>query len=82
MKANVVTDRDDLINPGDILEIANSDGIIQHMIMVCPGCGKVSGGNHIFDPLTISVTPSIVHNKDLGGCGWHGHLTNGIFTPC
>lgn len=52
--------------------------------MCCPNCGKKSSsvGNHIFIEATKSYHPSIVHNKKLGGCGWHGWLTNGVFTSC
>ncbi len=27
-----------------------------------------------------TLKPSIFHNKEKGGCGWHGYLTKGIFT--
>jgi hypothetical protein len=26
---------------------------------------------------TLTLTPSILRNKDRGGCGWHGFITNG-----
>lgn len=26
-----------------------------------------------------TATPSIHHTKTLGGCGWHGFLTKGVF---
>jgi hypothetical protein len=26
---------------------------------------------------TLTITPSILRSKDLGGCGWHGFITNG-----
>lgn len=29
-----------------------------------------------------TLTPSILSNKASGGCGWHGHLTAGVFKPC
>lgn len=60
----------------------------------CPGCGK-RGGLRIYgeaktespswelqsrDPVTLS--PSVHHAADLGGCGWHGFLQNGIWTSC
>jgi hypothetical protein len=40
----------------------------------------VTGG----DPRTsiVSLAPSIHHTKALGGCGWHGYLTRGVFSPC
>ena len=27
-----------------------------------------------------TLTPSIFHRKEKGGCGWHGHLIKGVFT--
>ncbi len=26
---------------------------------------------------TLTLTPSILRNKEKGGCGWHGFITNG-----
>ena len=26
---------------------------------------------------TLTLTPSILRNRDKGGCGWHGFITNG-----
>lgn len=31
---------------------------------------------------TLTLTPSIFRRKDLGGCGWHGFITNGEVTSC
>lgn len=55
------------------------------LVFLCRGCGKTvristkgkPSWNINFDTLT--VTPSIRHDKDLGGCGWHGHLKSGKF---
>jgi hypothetical protein len=56
------------------------------LVWCCPQCGEATstanGSKHVFDPKTNSLTPSIVHSKKLGGCGYHGFLTNGIFKEC
>jgi hypothetical protein len=80
---NLVDDNKLLLNKGDglIFQFSRDDDKCG-LIIVCPKCGKVTSGRHIYNPETKSLTPSIVHNKDLGGCGWHGWLTNGIFTEC
>lgn len=67
--------------PGEYIPAPGNKGVI----MCCPGCGKLSAPRdntkHIYNPETKSVQPSIVHDQELGGCGWHGHLTNGEFIP-
>lgn len=82
MKLNLVTDEDLVQNPGDAHIVQGGKGL--QLIICCPGCGKVSAsaGTHLYDPATQSYSPSIVHNKDLGGCGWHGWLKNGEFVEC
>lgn len=49
-----------------------------------PGGWHGSGGwqrtGDTFDTLTL--TPSIYRREDLGGCGWHGFITNGEVTSC
>lgn len=79
---NLVTDDEALLKPGDAMTL-EKDGRLQ-LVIVCPGCGKISGsaGNHVYDPVSKSYTPSIVHDVNLGGCGWHGWLTNGVFSKC
>lgn len=83
MKLNLVDNHDDLKNRGDAHTVIGHGGRIQ-LILVCPGCGEASGsaGSHVYNKETQSYTPSIVHDKKLGGCGWHGWLKNGIFTEC
>lgn len=80
IKLNLVENNDLLLNKGDAMTYIGKEGKLQ-LIIVCPGCGKISGsaGGHVFNPDTQSYHPSIVHNKDLGGCGWHGWLKDGIF---
>ena len=80
---NLVEDDELLLNKGDALVVIGREDKLQ-LIIVCPGCGKTSAsaGGHVYNPKTKSYHPSIVHNKDLGGCGWHGWLTNGIFKEC
>ena len=79
----IVEDMGELLNKGDAAIIIGTGGRTQ-LALVCPGCGKVSASRekHVYDKETRSYTPSIVHNKKYGGCGWHGWLTNGIFTEC
>jgi len=77
MKTNRVDDPDLVLLPGDYYVMGENIGIL----MCCPGCGKKSGpkGKWKVDIQTESVTPSIHHDPALGGCGWHGYLTNGEF---
>lgn len=84
MNLNLVDDNDLLLNKGDGLIVDYGDGRLG-LIIVCPGCGKLSGSKnqkHTYDRDTQSYTPSIVHDVNLGGCGWHGWLTNGVFREC
>lgn len=60
-----------------LLPLARSEGTPSH---IAHPVWTVSGG----DPRTTIVTlsPSIHHTTALGGCGWHGYLTNGVLRPC
>lgn len=67
-------------------------------LITCPGCGSQSGlylhppDAHVprwtvtaGDPMRaegLTLSPSIHHTTTQGGCGWHGYLTRGVFTPC
>lgn len=84
MKLNLVKDSDLLLNKGDARTYFNKELGCYQLIIVCPGCGEksASAGTHKFDRETLSYTPSIIHDVNLGGCGWHGNLTNGEFKPC
>ena len=68
---------------GDAILVDYQDHI--GLIWCCPQCGQATatarGSKHIYNPETKSLTPSIVHSIKLGGCGYHGFLTNGKFTP-
>lgn len=81
---NLVEDHLLLLNKGDglVFQFAPPDDDKYGLIIVCPKCGRATAGRHIYNKETKSLTPSIVHNKDLGGCGYHGFLTNGVFTEC
>lgn len=63
----------------------------------CPGCGSLSflaigpenpsprwlvTAGDVAKPETVSLSPSILHSVERGGCGWHGYLTNGVLAPC
>ncbi len=76
--ARLVEYHDDLLFPGDYHLVM--DGAI----MCCPGCGQRSGprGKWTYDAATRSLSPSVKHDVELGGCGWHGHLTNGQWIGC
>ena len=81
VKLNIVDDDEKLLNRGDAIVITNEQLGYEQLAIVCLGCGKISAsaGRHRFNRETLSVTPSIVHHKLKGGCGWHGVLKNGIF---
>lgn len=81
---NIVSDFDLLLEKGDVLPFMNNQLGYRQLIIVCPGCGEKSSSaqTHKWDAETLTYTPSIVHDKELGGCGWHGWLTKGIFTEC
>jgi hypothetical protein len=85
----------DYDEPGKAAIFAPSEsGCVLHF--ACPGCGRW-GGIHIGfvvkaeqpgwllasgdqkDAASWTLSPSI---NCVGCCGWHGHLTNGIFTSC
>lgn len=82
IKLNIVDGDDNLVNKGDAVVYMNNELGWLQLIIVCPSCGKpsASAGKHKYDPETKSYHPSIVHDVNLGGCGWHGWLKNGIFT--
>jgi len=83
IKLNLINDYDLLLNKGDGISIFNHELGYEQLIIVCPSCGEISApmkkAGLRFDKETQSVTPSIVHNTEFGGCGWHGFLTNGEF---
>jgi hypothetical protein len=83
IKLNLVDDNELLLNKGDAMTYIGRDNKLQ-LAIVCPGCGKISAsaGGHVFNPDTQTYSPSIVHDVNLGGCGWHGWLKDGIFTEC
>jgi len=68
----------------------NDNDSVAGLIFVCPGCRALSSILFVsIDKHPVwswngsktrpTCTPSILHNKDKGGCGWHGYLTEGIF---
>jgi len=65
---------------GDACMITGIGGRLQ-LLICCPGCGKqsTSRGKHVYNPKTQTYHPSIVHDPNFGGCGWHGWLINGVF---
>ena len=84
MKLNLVGGKDQIQYPekaGDAIIIDYKTHI--GLVWCCPKCGQITstarGSKHVFNIETNSLTPSIVHNIKLGGCGYHGFLTNGEF---
>lgn len=49
----------------------------KELMFRCPGCGDISAsrtGNHIYNPKTNSIRPSVICP-----CGFHKTLTNGVW---
>lgn len=84
------------VAPGDVEALA-IDGVVWGYGFACPGCGSksflaLSGenpeprwtvvGGDVARPESVSLTPSILHDRAKGGCGYHGYLTAGSFVPC
>lgn len=82
--------------PGDV-EVRCIDGVVEGYGYACVGCGSRSwlaiGADNphprwsvtagaATKPETVTLSPSILHAAERGGCGWHGYLTAGVFTPC
>lgn len=82
--------------PGDVEALA-IDGPVWGYGFACPGCGSrsflalstenpeprwsVTAGDAAH-PSTVTLSPSIFHAVERGGCGWHGYLRGGVFVPC
>lgn len=63
----IVTDDDELTEPGRALVFEYPDKTLG-LILCCPQCGKAgtsSTGNHKYNEQTKSVTPSIIHDKEI-----------------
>ncbi len=93
--ANRVAGFGECKNPGDfyITEPNPHEGGMRRLSFLCPsGCGELCGvrvrddgkneggawgWNRDADKPT--TTPSI---QIIGGCNWHGYLTNGVFVSC
>ena len=76
----------DELGEEDFIQFTNmGSDVVIGLIFRCPGCKQpinIGEKGWKVDSSTISATPSIVHDKDKGGCGWHGHLKNGELNPC
>lgn len=95
--ARVVEDIDaDGTMPGDI-EVRGSTSDAGGYAMACPGCGSRSylaigaenpsprwiiASGDFARPEGVTLSPSIFHTAERGGCGWHGYLRGGRFEPC
>ena len=84
------------VGPGSI-EVRALDGVVAGYGYTCPGCGSRSWlaltddspGPHwtvtagdAASPATVTLSPSIFHTVERGGCGWHGYLIEGVLRPC
>jgi len=84
------------VAPGAV-EVLQLDGVVWGYGFACPGCGQRSflalgaenpsprwsvAAGDVRDPSTVTLSPSIFHTKERGGCGWHGWLRAGSFVPC
>lgn len=68
-------DPEDLLQDEGILVYGNPKGF--ELMFRCPQCNEIHGsasGNHIYNPDTNSITPSVVCP-----CGFHKTLKNGIW---
>lgn len=72
---------DELVK-GEAIIVKNGDTF--QLIICCPQCGQssASAGNHVYDIASQTYHPSVIHNKDLGGCGAHYFIRNGEFIFC
>jgi len=93
----VHVDKWDSLEPGDCVIVSHRSGAVAGYAHACPGCGETSAlnleprdghpvwsvaGGDPAHPDGVTLSPSILHDPAKGGCGWHGYLTNGVFTPC
>lgn len=89
MKAVQIQHHSELKNPGDF----QFYGGFQGMVICCPGCGEMSAlpfrprteppsWDWDGDRINPTLTPSVLHTKEKGGCGWHGWLTKGEWVSC
>ena len=82
--------------PGDV-EVRALDGVVWGYGYACAGCGSRSwlaltddnpgprwtvAAGDVAQPGTVTLSPSIFHTVERGGCGWHGYLRDGVFAPC
>jgi hypothetical protein len=84
------------LEPGDVALFECADGTVEDLAIACPGCGRRSSlplvagyrsrwtvtGGDVRAPASLTLSPSIWHRIEDGGCGWHGYLRNGVFEPC
>ncbi|MEO8602671.1 MAG: DUF6527 family protein, partial [bacterium] len=47
----------------------------------CPPMWRLVSGDPR-KPETVTLSPSVFHTKERGGCGWHGYLRAGVWVPC
>lgn len=65
----------DELKKGEVIIYRRKDNT-EGLILCCPKCGYTATGTHEYDNETQTLKPSI----KCGGCYFHGHLKNGIFT--
>lgn len=79
---DLATDEYDIFNGVDGSEAIG-------LVFKCPGCDRAMfistkpnnrGQKWSIDFTTLTASPSIRHDANHGGCGWHGYLKNTQFT--
>lgn len=97
VKGTYRNSHDGLVGEGDFAFARNSQDKIVNIFYICPcGCKREGAltidlvkdpndkrqwkwnGSHRFPTLA----PSIWSKKENGGCGFHGFLTDGVWTSC
>lgn len=93
MKAAQFIDFDDFRDSGQagsICFMENVEAGVQGFGIKCAGCGHesyltVDGESHGWkwdgNREHPTLTPSVFHTKEKGGCGWHGYLRSGEWVP-
>lgn len=85
---------DDACQPGDVQALIGDT--TRELAIRCPGCGRLSSlpldsrersdsWMHSGDLVTgagLTLSPSVHHTVERGGCGWHGWMRVGRWVPC
>lgn len=76
-------------SPGVFYHIKNEEFQTQGVMIRCAGCGLESylpldppHGWKLEQENPLTLSPSVFHTKERGGCGWHGWLRHGVWESC